>query len=114
MPAQLSGAGLRKHCENEINRLGLVPALEGGVSAPGTNAANAGLGFQNSPHMLPALEPTMKALVAAILGSSPAPLPRPLDSGVGEHLPAQVATEPESAPAAAAEAHSPIAAEEIA
>jgi hypothetical protein len=109
---QLHAASLKRMCETEINRLGLRPSLDAeGISAPGTNRATVGLGHANSPHLLPALEPSVKAVVSAILANSLEPLQGPQESENGEDL-SQVAGRPERSPAAPSAARSLIATEE--
>jgi hypothetical protein len=74
--AQLSPHGLKRLADQEINRLGVIPAAQGGVSAPGTNPAALDLNFINAPSRLPSLENEVCRLVAAITLAGPKPLPR--------------------------------------
>jgi hypothetical protein len=71
-PARLSSAGLRKLCDQEINRIGLVPELhDGRVSAPGANPNTIGLRHRNAAHLLPSLEHEIRCLADLILATSP-------------------------------------------
>src|SRR5262249_9259902 len=79
---RLSASSLKALCDQEINRIGLLPALRrsnGEVNAPGTNPA-VDLNHSNAPHRLPALEAEIRRLAATILASAPQPLPRPVAS----------------------------------
>ena len=95
---RLSPHGLKALADQEINRIGLLHAIQRdrGVSAPGTNPATVALNFQNATHQLPALEAEIRRLTALILASAPEPQER----GKEESLP-KVAAEPGDAPTAA-------------
>jgi hypothetical protein len=108
---KLSASGLRALADQEINRLGLLPALEDGVSAPGTNPRAVGLNFTNAPHRLPSLEDEVRRLAAVIMRSAPEPLPQPVESR-GEADLSQVVDKPGPAPAATPERLAAIPAEE--
>jgi hypothetical protein len=94
---RLSPHGLKALGNQEINRIGLLPALDGGASAPGTNPANVDLRLANAPHQLPPLEAEIRRLTALLLKSAP----EPQESGNVAGLP-KVATEGEASPTAAA------------
>jgi hypothetical protein len=100
---KLSASALRALADQEINRLGLLPALADGVSAPGTTPRAVPMTLTNAPHRLPSLEDEMRRLATVIMQSAPEPLPRNVESQGELDLP-QVANEPGPAPAAPAEA----------
>jgi hypothetical protein len=86
IPAALSAGSLRRMADQEICRIGLRPELEGGISAPGTNPRAVPLNFANAPRRLPGLENEIRQLIASIMSTAPAPLPRPVASE-GPELP---------------------------
>ena len=95
---RLSAHGLKLLGDQEINRIGLLPALhgEGEASAPGTNPASVDLHLGNAPHQLPALEAEIRRLTGLLLAGTP----EPQESGNGADLP-QVAIKAKAAPTAA-------------
>jgi hypothetical protein len=82
---RLSPHGLKVLADQEINRIGLLPALraDGGVNAPGTNPASVDLRLANAPHQLPALQAEIRRLTALIMASAP----EPQESGEEKSLP---------------------------
>ncbi|HEY0378400.1 MAG TPA: hypothetical protein VGC87_15905, partial [Pyrinomonadaceae bacterium] len=67
---RLSPRGLKVLADQEINRIGLLPALDGGASAPGTNPTAVDLRLSNAPHQLPPLEAEIRRLSALLLESA--------------------------------------------
>lgn len=102
--AQLSAGGLRRLADQEINRIGLRPSLEGGVSAPGANHSAVPLNFANAPRRLPSLESEIRELIAAVMRTAPAPLARAVASEDAAGLPQQAAAGSGVAPTSSAEA----------
>ena len=106
---RLSAHGLKILADQEINRIGLLPSLDGGASAPGTNPANVDLRLANAPHQLPPLEAEIRRLTALLLETAP----KPRESVNVVDLP-KVATEAELAPQAAAAVPTDTVMEEVA
>jgi len=73
LAARLSAPALKAAAEVEINRLGLLPSLAEGTSAPGTTPASVPLNFRSAPRRLPELATEMKSLSSALLNISPPP-----------------------------------------
>jgi hypothetical protein len=71
--ATLTAGWLQSACQDEVNRLGAVPQLAGGVNAPGVRPDRIEARYTNAPQNLPLLEVTLKRYVAAALGHLPAP-----------------------------------------
>jgi hypothetical protein len=75
-PGKLCESGLRAAADIEINRLGLRPAFESAVSAPGTDRTRLpSVEYTNAPQRLPALEAEIRKMTALIMASAPEPLP---------------------------------------
>jgi len=81
---RLSAHGLKALADQEINRIGLLPALhgDGEVNAPGTNPTSVGIRLANAAHQLPGLEAEIRRLTALIMESAP----EPQESGEAESL----------------------------
>ena len=75
---RLSGPGLKLLGDQEINRIGLLPALrrDGEASAPGTNPTAVDLRRSNAPHQLPVLEAEIRRLTALIMAGTAEPQER--------------------------------------
>jgi len=74
LAARLNAISLRAAAETELHRIGCAAPGSEDLPAPGTNPANVELRFRSAPHMLPALEGTMKTLSSALLALGPTPL----------------------------------------
>jgi hypothetical protein len=100
---RLGASELRRLCDQEINRLGLLPDFQGGISAPGTNTALVDLNFKAKPQQLPSLEGEIKALIAALMRH--APFAEPQESGKDPDLSqiAKAASGPSASPVEAPE-----------
>jgi hypothetical protein len=99
---RLSAHGLKALADQEINRIGLLPALhgDGEASAPGTNPTAVDLRLSNAPHQLPALEAEIRRLTALIMASAP----EPQESRKEERLPKVAVAEVEGPPTGCVEA----------
>jgi hypothetical protein len=50
----LTAHQIHRACQDEMNRIGLVPAIsEGGISAPGARPDRVDMQFANAPHRIP-------------------------------------------------------------
>jgi hypothetical protein len=82
---RLSSHGLKVLADQEINRIGLLPAHRaeaGEANSPGTNP-RVDLNYANAPHRLPGLEAEIRRLTALLLETAPEPQGR----GNGKDLP---------------------------
>ena len=77
LAARLHPQALKALGDQELNRVGLLPAHVESVSAPGTNRATVELRFTNAPDQLPALEGEVRRLMSSLLAIAPTPLPTP-------------------------------------
>jgi hypothetical protein len=66
----LTAHHLQRACQDEMNRIGLVPAIsEGGTSAPGARHDRVDMQFANAPHRIPSLEASTKKFVAGLMAA---------------------------------------------
>jgi hypothetical protein len=93
---RLSSHGLKVLADQEINRIGLLPAHRaeaGEANSPGTNP-RVDLNYANAPHRLPGLEAEIRRLTALLLETAPEPQERGSGTDLPQHAPTSSAEAP--------------------